>query len=260
MNTINKVGIRMVGITLAITIIAFGLWKGAVFMLNSTSSTAQVTPTPLPTQALLTPTPLVIPSELQQQISSYTKSAEESLGVYTKKYLATLPSDATQAQVLDPKTLEKFIEENRGVLLPKLSKGTVKTSSTSGKNAVQSYLDKISPAQNKEIQPVTGNMITSALEKQISNENPQAMTPVRASIEKNFEIFKSIEVPKEAEGLHTKLLQATRSMIDNTLLLQSMQQDFIGGLIGHKNITALDPVFSDISNQILALEKKYNLK
>lgn len=261
MNTINKVGVRIAGITLGLVIVLFGLWKGASYLFTSIPNSPQLTPTPSPSQLVLAPTPVgTVPPQLQQQISPYTESVEKSLGTYTKKYLATLPPEAARSQVLDQKTLEKFIEDNKGPLLPQLPEGTIKTSTSSGKSAIQNYLDSISPTHNTKIQTVTGDMITTALEKQMSEEDVQALGPIRASVEKNFETFRSVTVPKETLGLHTKLLQVTKSMIDNIALLQSMQQDFIGGLIGHKKITELDSVFNDISNQILALEKKYNLK
>ena len=259
MNTTNIIGIRIAGITLILIVAAFGMWKGALFLIAQTPKAP--IPAPTPEQTILSPSPATpLPPELQQQISSYTDSAKQSIGAYTKKYVESLPADVEKDQVLNAKSVEAFVVANQGTLLPELFAGTLQTTTKSGKQAIQTYLDAISPVQNPAIKPITGDMITEALAKQESGEDLQALVAIRASIENNFTIFKSVKAPKEATELHTKLLQATLALMNNITLLQNMKTDFIGGLIGQKNLADLNAVFTDIGTQILALETKYNIK
>lgn len=259
MNTTNTLGIRIAGITLVVALLIFGLWKGSVLLFFRTESSPSPNPTAQQPVASLTPQ-ATIPPQLQEQVSSFSAAAQNSLGTYTKKYLDSLPPDAEKAQVLNQQQLEQFVTANKGTLLPELAPGVLKISNTSGKTAIQKYLDAISPVQNKEIHSVTGDIISAAFQKQMSGEDMQAIAPIRASIEKNIGIFQTIEAPKEAEDLHKTLLQATTSLLNNIALLQAIKSDLIGGLIGQKNIADLDPIFADIEKKIVAFETKYGIK
>lgn len=256
----------MIGITLVAVLIAFGAWKGIGFGISVLQKRSTPTPTvtPVPSQSLR-PTPTSTPEpplspELQQQLSGFVATTEKALGPYTKQYVESLPKDAQQEQVLDSKTLLAFIDTHKGTLLPELPQGSVKTTTKTGKAAIQTYLDSISPTQNPAIATITWDTVTAALSKQQTKEELESLAPVRALIEKNYLLFGDILVPEEAVGLHTKLLQATQSMINNLKLLQEMRNDIVGGLIGQRNISDLDAVFSDIESQISALETKYEIK
>jgi hypothetical protein len=258
MNMINTIGIRIGGITLILVLLLFGVWKGIELGVSQlkNSNTAMVSPSPRVEGKSTTP----LTPQLKQEFSTAADTARETLVGYTKKYVESLPTDIAKDQVLDPKKIEAFVTANQGKLLPDLPAGTVQTISTSGKQAIQTYLDAISPTQNPAIVTVTGDIITSALAKQESNEDLQALAPIRTSVENNFKIFQSVKTPKEAVALHTKLLQATQALINNIKLLQEMRNDTVGGLIGQKNLADLNAVFTDIGNQILALETKYKIK
>ncbi len=257
MNSINKIGLKISLIILLSAIVLFTLWKVAALGMSWIQElrVENITPTQPSTTRSPSPTP-----NLEESLTTITQTAKETLIGYTKKYVDSLPVDSTKEQVLDQKALEAFVDANRGPLLPELPTGTIQTTSAAGKKAIQTYLDSISPVQNKEIATVTGDMITEALAKQQSNEELQAIVPIRASIEKNLEIFKSIKTPKESLELHTKLIQATQSLLSSIKLLQEMRNDLVGGLIGQKNLADLNGVFTEISNNILALESKYDIK
>ncbi|HLC49058.1 MAG TPA: hypothetical protein VJI96_01590 [Candidatus Andersenbacteria bacterium] len=260
MNELNRIGIRVMGIIVVVLLVIVGIWKGIALGISE----YQTTKTP---EITVSPTPIAYPSpettltpELQQELSTFVDTTKETLVGYTKKYVESLPTDIPKDQVLDSKKVEAFVLANQGTLLPELFAGTLQTTTKSGKQAIQTYLDAISPVQNPAIKPITGDMITEALAKQESGEDLQALVAIRASIENNFTIFKSVKAPKEATELHTKLLQATLALMNNITLLQNMKTDFIGGLIGQKNLADLNAVFTDIGTQILALETKYNIK
>ncbi len=260
MNSINTLGIRIIGITLILILVIFGVWKGTELAISKyqTSRTVTSTITPAPTP-LVQVEPTLAP-EVEKELSAFADTARKTLIGYTKKYVESLPVDITKAQLLEPKRIEAFVDANRGTLLPDLPAGTVQTTTKSGKSAIQAYLDEISPIQNSAIKTITGDMITSGLAKQESNEELQALAPLLLSLEDNFKIFQNIKAPQEAATFHTKLLRATQALINNVKLLQGMRNDFVGGLIGQKNLADLNAVFTDIGTQILALETKYKIK
>lgn len=261
MNDINRIGIRVMGIIIVVLMIIFGIWQGIAFGIaqyrdSRTIPSPTVTPTiavsPLPEESLS--------PEASSKLAALADSAQQTLIGYTKQYVDSLPANSTQEQVLDKKAIEAFVDANRGSLLQDLPAGTLKVSAKSGKQAIIAYLDAISSSHNSAIATVTGDMIIAALAKQEGGEDAQALLPVRKSIEGNLAIFESVSTPKEAEALHTKLLQSTRALLNAVTLLQNMRNDFVGGLIGQRNLADLNAVFADISAQILALETKYNIK
>jgi hypothetical protein len=261
MNDINKIGIRIGVITLIVIVLVFVVWKGAEIGISK-YRTSNLSATPTTTTV---PSPTTTPDnssslETAQEVSNITDTAQKTLVGYTKQYIESLPPEISKEGVLDQKTLQAFIDTHKGDLLPQLPEGTVKIITKSGKVTIQSYLDSIAPSHNKSITSVTGEDIITALAKQQSGEDLQALAPVRASVEKNFEIFKSVATPTETVEMHTKLLQATQALINNIKLLQDMRNDIVAGLIGQRNITDLNLVFADIAAQISALETKYNIK
>ncbi len=261
MNDINRIGIRIVSIVIVVVMILFGIWQGITFAISQLRTS---NPTPLPSTApTIAASPLAeepLSPDTARKLTELADSARQTLTGYTKQYVESLPANSTQEQVLDQQAIENFVNANRGALLPELPEGTVQVSTKTGKQAISDYLDAIAASHNTAIASVTGDTIIAALAKQESGEDPQALLPVRKSIEGNLNIFKSIQAPKEAEALHTKLIQATQALLTSVGLLQNMSSDFVGGLIGQKNLADLNTVFADISEQIRALETKYDLE
>ena len=244
MNDINRIGIRVMGIIIVVLMVVFGIWKGIAFGISQ-YRISQMTPSPAisPSLSPLPQQEAPLTPELSQQFSTLADSAQETLVGYTKQYVDSLPANSTQEQVLDQKTIEAFVDANRGPLLQELPAGTLKISAATGRKAIIAYLDAISASHNSAIATVTGDMIIAALTKQESGEDTQALMPIRTSIEGNLTIFESIQTPKEAEALHTKLLQSTRALLHAVTLLQNMKIDFVGGLIGQKNLADLKKIF-----------------
>lgn len=262
MTSVNALGIRTAIVILVITVACLGAWKALAFAFGHTPVS---TPSPSPIVADNSPTPAPTPlqslsPEVLAQMAKYAQKTSDNIGPQTKKYVATLPKDATQAQVLDQKNLTTYVDQNKGPLLPDLKPGTLKTSTLTGKTAIKTYLDSISLAQNKKLKPVTGTDIVNAFQKQVSGDDANALAPILANVQANFDIFKAIATPKEAEPLQTKLLQATISLITNIKLIQAFKTDQINGLIGLKSVSDLNAVYADIDTQIKALEKKYSLQ
>lgn len=261
MTPINTLGIRVALIIIVLFVVGFGAWK-LVVLGFSHQNIEQASPAPQrSSQPLPSPSPeQSLSPELLKQLSSFANTESKNIGPQTKKYVSSLPQNATQTQVLNQDSLNQYVASHKGDLLTPLPAGLLKLSSSAGKVVVKAYLDQISPAQNKKLQNITGNAIAVAFQKEQSGEDTKALTPILTSITANFDILKNVSAPKETEALQTKLLQATHALVVNIKTMQSFKQDPISGLIGLKNVSDLDAVYADISTQITALEKKYNLQ
>ncbi len=183
-----------------------------------------------------------------------------SLDTYTGRYLAQLPSNASRDQVLNSESLAAFVEKERLPALPNLVPGTVQVNAEAGKEAVQIYLDSISSSHNSSITAVSSADIELAFRQYYSNGAAVELDRLIKSLESNFAILQEVSAPKEAQALHTKLLMASQSLVDNTKLLKNMPTDFVGGLVGAKNIEDVGSVFSEISSEITALETQYDIQ
>ena len=181
------------------------------------------------------------------------------VGTYTQKYLATLPSNLDQEDLLTSARLEAFVEEYKGQLLPEIPVSTIKTTTASGEEAVSSYIAAISSVTNIQISAVTSAEIEEAHRLSYSGNQPQPLQDIVIKLENNVKVLQQVAVPAEAVQPHRQLLAASQSLASNVKLLQNMKTDFVGGLIGAKNIELLGPVFEQIANDIGTLKDKYQI-
>ncbi len=176
---------------------------------------------------------------------------------WTQKYLASLPEDTPQDQVLDQTRLEAFVNVNKGQLLPTLPEGLIKTTSVSGKEAIKTYLDAISPVQNKNLSAVSNQDIETAWRLAYQNNQPETINGLIQKLHNNVDVLEEAAVPQELAELHTKVVASAHSLTNNTERLRDMNKDFVGGLIGAKSIEELAAVFAEIEAEVKELDVKY---
>ncbi|GEM_PF-2012627 len=178
---------------------------------------------------------------------------------YTERYLAELPTDAPRDDILDQTKLESFISTTKGALLTPPTPSTIKTTAATGKEVVATYLNAISAGHNPELAVVNNDDIQQAFIA-AQQSNPGPLESIINKLDQNIRVLRTAEAPAEAIELHTKLLSASEALLRNTQLLAGIRDDFVGSLVGSKNIEELGSVFQDIASQISALETKYNLQ
>ncbi len=196
---------------------------------------------------------------IQDESKPATGDAVTSPTNYTEKYLAGLPTDASRTDILNKTKLEAFISANQGELLPSPAPSTVKISPTASKEAAATYLDQIAASHNPQLAVVNNDDIQQAFAAS-QQGNTKLLEDIINKLDQNIRLLRTIEAPTDATALHTQLLAASEALLRNVQLLAAMPDDFVGGLIGSKNIEDLGPVFQDIAQQISALETKYNLE
>lgn len=297
MNRTNRLGLLVVVITAVAFIVLYGIYWGASILLKARQN-AQIAPqqTNAPTANLITDKDADGLPDLIEKVykanpdvadtdkdgtndgQEVTEGRDPAIAgpndklpgiplagevvdtsTYTGKYLSTLPADLAREKILDKTRVGAFVEENRGELLPKLPAGTVRISTASGKEAVQAYLDKISAITNPNLKLVSSSQIEEAFRAASADPANSSLRDIKKTLESNFTELKTIEAPSEAAALHEKLLTATQALVNNVSLLENMSKDFIGGIVGAKNIELLGGEFNDIAKQISALEQKYDI-
>lgn len=198
------------------------------------------------------------PNDLIKDILTGDKVSQQD--TYTAKYLATLPTDLPREDVLNKDKIAAFVEQEKGSILPEVSSASIKTTSETGGEAIESYLNSISSVHNPGIKAVSSTDIDTAFKAYYSSPTTStALKELRIALEQNIVALQKITPPQEALALHTKLLAASQALVDNVKLLERMPEDFIGGLIGAKKIEELGSVFQSISEEVIKLEEKYKL-
>ncbi len=176
---------------------------------------------------------------------------------FTDKYIAQLPPDADQSYVLQKERLEAFVVEQQAIIAKEATPVEVTINSSSGKEAVRLYLEAISSAHNDKILAVSSADIEAAFRLHYVNNQSSELERVIKTLEGNLTALQAATTPQETADLHKRLISASQSLLDSTLLLKTMSTDFMGGLIGAKTIEDLGDTFNQISSEITALEKKY---
>ena len=122
---------------------------------------------------------------------------------YTQRYLAGLPDDVPREGILDQARLEAFVDANRGELLEVLSAEDITTTTDTGKEAVQKYLDAISSAHNNSLQAITSSDIEAAFRLQVNSSQPQVMRDLVIALTNNVGVLEAVAAPAEVVPLHT---------------------------------------------------------
>lgn len=258
MKSTNKIGFLAVFITVILLLAIYGIWRGVSAFLQSRATKAQQVAISMQKKSADVPSTLT--DEQAQELKTKIVQELKKNGTFTSQYLATLPANLPKDQVLDKTKVEAFINENKGEFLPVITNDQIKISQNKGKEAVKTYLDSISSDNNKNIKAITNQDIETAYKAYYADpKQSTALKDIKNSLTQNLAALKNIEVPAEALPIHKKILSATTALLKNIYLLETMPTDFVGGLIGAKNIEDLGPVFTSITEDIATLQKTYGL-
>ena len=282
MTPINKLGIRVALITGAVLLVFFGGWWVLLWYLNADSSKGAGPVAGSPSE--LTETDVSQDSDgdgLADLVENIYRSdpqvadtdgdgvpdgeevragrnpaGEDSIeiGPWTEKYLATLPEDATDEQILEPARLEKFVNENKGALLPALPEGTIKTTPQTDQKTVSAYLDQITLSTNPKLHTVSTADITSAWQTLYTTGEAAALQDILKKLHENVDTVEAVVAPANLKDLHTKVVAASHALTNNTELLSNVITDWVGALIGAKNIDELETVFKEIEEELQRLK------
>ncbi|MEX1112317.1 MAG: hypothetical protein WEC84_02535 [Candidatus Andersenbacteria bacterium] len=178
---------------------------------------------------------------------------------YTSQYIATLPEDVARPDVLNQEQVAAFVEKHRAPLLTPSLRKPILTTPEEGKPAIERYLASISASHNPEIAAISSAQLEEAFRVSYLSNDPAAINTIVAALEKNVTILEEVPAPDEVAALHEELIVTSLALLQNAQLAQNMTNDFVGGLIGARNIADLGANFNGIAAQVQALEAKYEL-
>lgn len=231
MTSLNKLGLTVVIITaLALGAVFTAWWSIKTYLLAAKPET---TPTPIPTLAPDTS----FGSLPSPQVLSQT-------GPWTQKYLAASPAP----------DIENFVNANKGQLLPTLSDGTVKTKAETSEASHKKYAEEVSHDTNPALHAIIKADIESAWRLSFQNSQPQVINDVIQKLLENVKILEAVIAPQDQEALHTKIVSASHALVNNAELLRDTKSDWVGALIGAKNIDELQPVLTEIETEVATLK------
>jgi len=180
----------------------------------------------------------------------------------TQQFINKTGVTPTKENLLNNEDLmNQFINETnaRGVL-PIVLDSDIKIIEASGKTAIVKYLDTLSIAKNTKLKPVTPEQITAAFAIFTEKNDSTQLNKVIADLESNVAIFRAVEVPREAVELDKKYLSAVLALLDDTKMLKNYKGDYVSALVAASRLEGLKPIFTEIEDDIKALEKKYGIK
>lgn len=172
---------------------------------------------------------------------------------FTKKYLATLPEDIAREDILEKERMDAFIQVYKGELLPEVNVKDELILQSATVDEKASYLETISPGQDSSVHVLTSNMVDQALADHL-NAKPARMNALIEKINHNIDMLTNTPVPQDMLDLHTKNIAAHQSLLESTKLLENVNNDFVGALIGTHNIKELGPTFREIATEINQLK------
>lgn len=297
MREINAMGLRTVGITIALLVVLFGLyWGGKALLFNKEgdkyattqqeqsladrtrdsdgdgvtdlieSVYYQTDPNNADTDGDGMPDgeeiiagrdPLIPGPDDESKPATGSKVTQQI--TYTQKYLASLPDNVARDKILDQTQLESFVNANRGELLPTVTTDMLSVVPEEGKEAISVYLNNISSAHNDSLKVITSADIEAAFRLLTTSNTPQPMQDILVALINNVAVLEEVSVPTEVTGLHARFLAASQALRNSVGLLSKVNQDFVGSLIAAKNIEDLGDVFQEVAADILALEEKYGI-
>jgi len=157
--------------------------------------------------------------------------------------------------------VNQFINEtNARGILPIILDSDIHIVNTTGKTAIVKYLDTLSTGKNPKLKTVTPEQITTAFKTLTATNNSAPINKIISDLQNNTSIFRDVDVPLEAIPVHKKYLAAVVALQDNTQALRNYQTDYASVLVAASRIEGLRAVFTEVGNDIQALEKKYNIK
>jgi len=181
---------------------------------------------------------------------------------FTQQFVNRTGIVPTKENLLASETeVNQFINETnaRGVL-PIILDSDIKIINSSGKTAIIKYLDTLSVDKNTKLKPITPEQITAAFTALTQQDNPTPLTKIITDLENNAAIFRAVEVPKEVTELHKKYLSAVLALLDDTRMLKNYKSDYVSALVAASRLEGLKPVFTEVEDEIKALETKYGIK
>lgn len=194
------------------------------------------------------------------QLAAAAKEQEQSLAKagdalkkapFTALYLADLPPETPNSEVLSKEKIEKFAEAHLGETLPALPETAVLGTVSNDPESIKRYFATVFPQPEGKLHLIGGADITAVLQAQ-KEGGSELRQQITRKAEQNMVELTKMAVPSALLALHTQYAQAATALLDSLRLLATAQQDPVAGLIAQKQLERLGPILDDLNHQLQA--------
>lgn len=182
-------------------------------------------------------------------------SAVQNPQTETEKYLASLPNATPRDQLLSINNIESYIETRAVPLLSEVSDTEIILSPEDSLNALRVYIGTVDIVR-APLKNLTGAHIASAYQQSYGSGKYEHIDAILATIRSAREELERTPTPLAAKEVHGRLVAVHRSLHENVMRLRNMNDDFIGGIIGAKNLLALSEHIKMLDEDLTSLEGK----
>lgn len=256
MQRINVIGLVAVVVTAVVSVGAVSVWKGGspfVPLRGTTGDRAAAGP------AWLTlDDSKVNSSELTAAATQQKKELAEAVDMqkkapFTALYLADLPPETPNSEVLNKEKIEQFAEAHLGDAWPALPEKAVLGTVSNDPESIKHYFATVLPQPEGKLQPIGGADITAVLQAK-QEGGAQLLTDLTQKIKNNLEELQKAPVPSALLALHTQYMQATTGLLASLRLLATAATDPVAGLIAQKQLQRQAAVIDDLNHQLRAAQ------
>lgn len=254
MQRVNVIGLLAVIITAVVSVGAFIAWKMVWPAWADTA--AQETSWFTLSDARVTGSQLYDVAQEQQKSVTNTENMLKK-APFTALYLADLPPETPNSEVLNKEKIEQFAEAHLGEALPALPEKAVLGTVSNDPESIKRYFAVVLPIPDGTLQPVGGADVSAVLRAR-QEGGAQLLPEVTKKVENNLGELQKTAVPSALLVLHTQYIQATTALLDGLRLLVTAQSDPVAGLIAQKQLERSGVIIQELNHRLhLASQADY---
>lgn len=250
MQRINVIGLVTVAITVVVSVGAVSAWKTGQRLGYLPAGGNKETNWLTLSGERVTSSQLAAAAEEQKQALAKAEDALKK-APFTALYLADLPPETPNSEVLNKEKIEKFAEAHLGEVLPALPEKAVLGTVSNDPESIQRYFATALPQPEGKLQPVGGADITAVLLAR-QEGGAQLLPEITKKVENNLSELQKTPVPSALLALHSQYTQATTALLDSLRLLATTATDPVAGLIARKQLDRLGSILDDLNQQLQA--------
>lgn len=251
MRSVNIIGLLVVVVTAVVSVGAVSAWK-ALRPVEKNQAASEARWFTLAGEEV---TGSQLAAEAQQEQQKNLASTEDQLkkAPFTALYLADLPPETPNTEVLNKAKIEQFAEAHLGEALPALPQRAVLGTVSNDQESIKHYFATVLPIPDGTLQPISGADITAVLQAK-QEGGAQLLSDFTQKVQNNLEKLQKVPVPSALLDLHTKYTQATTGLLNSLHLLATTATDPVAGLIAQKQLQRQAVLIDDLNHQLRAAQ------
>lgn len=250
MRSVNIIGLLVVVVTAVVSVGAVSAWK-AWRPAEKNQAASEASWFTLAGERVTGSQLAAVAQEQQKNLASTEDQLKKA--PFTALYLADLPPEMPNSEVLNKEKIEKFAEAHLGEALPALPERAVLGTVSNDQESIKRYFATVLPIPDGSLQPVGGADITAVLQAK-QEGGAESLSDFTQKVQNNLEKLQKVPVPSALLDLHTKYMQATTGLLNSLHLLATIAADPVAGLIAQKQLQRQAVLIDDLNHQLRAAQ------